>query len=290
MSPMNLGNSHGNYVDIDQIDQMRQPLDSSPFASPYGDLSKFQRNYSMNQNHPHTFENHFSLMQTYSGNNLADASPFTKQYSSTTRKDLHTARQMATTPLSTTSLPKTSYILDTSPIYENQQQIAVDMSHRSESPIYSNTNSSLMSLYHPSEAAAVAAAAAAVASAQHQPLRNQSSISSTYAPHSNSSDLIQPHAQTNIYSNIMSNEMPLYSNVRTSAYDVANTNLWVWHKSSSCYICNAFLFITSFLFARSEIHEYITIAATTAEHICPNARWRIAIAARMVRRLHAAWS
>lgn len=208
MSPMNLNNSHGNYVDIDQIDQMRQPLDASPFASPYGDLSKFQRNYSMNQNHPHTFENHFSLMQTYSGNNLADASPFTKQYSSTTRKDLHT-------------MPKTSYILDTSPIYENQQQIVVDMTHRSESPIYSNTNSSLMSLYHPSEAAA------AVASGQHQPLRNQSSISSTYAAHSNSSDLIQPHPQTNIYSNIMSNEMPLYSNVRSSAYDVTNANLWV---------------------------------------------------------------
>lgn len=220
MSPMNLNNSHGNYVDIDQIDQMRQPLDISPLSTPYGDLQKFQRNYSMNQNHPHTFENHFSLMQTYSGNNLADASPFTKQYSSTTRKDLHTARQMATTPLSTSSLPKTSYILDTSPIYENQQQIAVDMTHRSESPIYSNTNSSLMSLYHPSEAAAVA-------SGQHQPLRNQSSISSTYAPHSNSSDLIQQHPQTNIYSNIMSNEMPLYSNVRSSAYDVANTNLWV---------------------------------------------------------------
>lgn len=210
---MHLSNSHGNYVDIDQIDQMRQPLDS-PFSAPY-DLTKFQRNYSMNQNHPHTFENHFSLMQTYSGNNLADASPFTKQYS-TTRKDLHTARQMAATPLSTSSLPKTSYILDTSPIYENQQHI-VDMT-RCESPIYSNTNSSLMSLYHPSEA-----------SVQHQPLRNQSSISSTYAPphSSNSSDLIVPHPQTNIYSNIMSNEMPLYSNVRSSAYDVANTNLWV---------------------------------------------------------------
>lgn len=233
---MNLNNSHGNYVDIDQIDQMRQPHDS-PFASPYGDLTKFQRNYSMNQNHPHTFENHFSLMQTYSGNNLADASPFTKQYSSTTRKDLHTARQMATTPLSTSSLPKTSYILDTSPIYENQQQIAADMT-RSESPIYSNTNSSLMSLYHPSEAA----------SGQHQPLRNQSSISSTYAP---SSDLIQQHPQTNIYSNIMSNEMPLYSNVRSSAYDVANTNLWVRFSSclESCSIfANSRLFIHEFLF------------------------------------------
>lgn len=203
---MNLNNSHGNYVDIDQIDQMRQP--DSPF-SQY-DLSKFQRNYSMNQNHPHTFENHFSLMQTYSGNNLADASPFTKQYS-TTRKDLQ-ARQVAT-PLSTSSLPKTNYLLDTSPIYENQQQIA-DMT-RSESPIYSNTNSSLMSLYHTSEQGS-----------SHQPLRNQSSISSTYPHSTNSSELIQ-HPQTNIYSNIIQNEMPLYSNVRSSAYDMTNPNLWV---------------------------------------------------------------
>lgn len=209
---MSLSNSHGNYVDIDQIDQMRQP--DTPF-SQY-DLSKFQRNYSMNQNHQHTFENHFSLMQTYSGNNLADASPFTKQYS-TTRKDLQ-ARQIAA-PLSSNSLPKTNYLLDTSPIYENQQQIA-DMT-RSESPIYSNTNSSLMSLYHPSEPGG-----------SHQPLRNQSSISSTYPHSANSSELIQ-HPQANIYSNIMHNEMPLYSNVRTSAYDMANTSLWVdFHRGT----------------------------------------------------------
>lgn len=132
---MNLNNSHGNYVDIDQIDQMRQP--DSPFS--HYDLAKFQRNYSMNQNHQHTFENHFGLMQTYSGNNLADASPFTKQYS-TTRKDLQ-ARQVAM-PLSSNSLPKTNYLLDNSPIYENQQQIA-DMA-RSESPIYSNTQLTFM--------------------------------------------------------------------------------------------------------------------------------------------------
>lgn len=196
---INLNNSHGNYVDIDQIDQMRQP--ETPF-SQY-DLSSFQRNYSMNQNHPHTFENHFSLMQTYSGNNLADASPFTKQYS-TTRKDLQ-ARQVVT-PLSTSSLPKTNYLLDTSPIYENQQQI-VDMI-RSESPIYSNTNSSLMSLYTSEQGSS------------QQQLRNHSSISSIYPQSTNSSEIIQ-HPQTNIYSNIITNEMPLYSNVRSSA------NLWV---------------------------------------------------------------
>lgn len=181
---------------------MRQQPDS-PF-SQY-DLSKFHRNYSMNQNHQHTFDaNHFSLMQTYSGNNLADASPFTKQYS-TTRKDLQSRPLM--TPLSSNSLPKTNYLLDNSPIYENQQQI-VDIA-RSESPIYSNTNSSLMSLYHP------------VDQASHQPLRNQPSINSSYQHSTNPSDLLQ-HSQTNIYSNIMTNEIPLYSNVtRSSAYDLA---------------------------------------------------------------------
>ncbi|XP_031618437.1 scaffold protein salvador [Contarinia nasturtii] len=218
---LNLNNSHGNYVDIDQIDQMRQP--DSPF-SQY-DLSKFQRNYSMNQNHQHTFENHFGLMQTYSGNNLADSSPFTKQYS-TARKDLQ-ARHVVT-PLSSSSLPKTTnYLLDNSPIYENQQQIA-----RSESPIYSNTNSSLMSLY-PSEPGSSH-------HGSHQPLRNQSSISSNYPHSTNSSELIQ-HQQNNIYSNIMANDMPLYSNVRSSAYDMANwkstnTSQSIQHPSSSAQI------------------------------------------------------
>lgn len=201
---MNLSNSHGNYVDIDQIDQMRQQPDS-PF-SQY-DFSKFQRNYSMNQNHQHTFENHFSLMQTYSGSNLADSSPFTKQYS-TSRKDLQ-SRHM-TSPISSSSLPKTNYLMDSSPIYENQQQI-VDMA-RSESPIYSNTNSSLMSLYHSEP------------TVTHQPLRNQSSINSNYLHSSNPSDLIQ-HQQANIYSNIMPNDMPLYSNVRSSIYDIANAGI-----------------------------------------------------------------
>lgn len=178
---------------------MRQQPDS-PF--PQYDLNKFHRNYSMNQNHQHTFENHFSLMQTYSGNNLADASPFTKQYS--TRKE-YPPRPLVT-PMPSTSLPKTNYLLDNSPIYENQQQI-VDIA-RSESPIYSNTNSSLMSVYHPVE------------QASHQPLRNQASINSSYQHSANPSDMMQ-HSQANIYSNIIQNEIPLYSNIQSSAYDLA---------------------------------------------------------------------
>lgn len=202
----NINNSHGNYVDIDQIDQMRQQPDS-PFQQY--DFSKFQRNYSMNQHHPHSFENHFSLMQTYSGNNLAEASPFTKQYS-TLRKDFQ-SRNMAI-PLSSNSLPKTNYLLDNSPIYENQQQI-VDIT-RSESPIYSNTNSSLMSLYQSSDHSLTS----------QRFLGTRSSINSTY-PHSPNPQEIMQHSHTNIYSNIIANEMPLYSNVRPSSYDMANNSL-----------------------------------------------------------------
>lgn len=210
LNHMSLSNSHANYVDIDQIDQMRLQPDAS-----FGlyDFNKFQRNYSMNQNHPHTFDNHFGLMQTYSGSNLAEASPFTKQYS-TTRKELQ-ARHHMTSPVSSSSLPKTNYLLDNSPIYENQQQL-VDMA-RSESPIYSNTNSSLMSLYHTEPATA--------SSLMHQALRDQSSINSGYLHGGAQSDLLQQHQQANIYSNIMPNDMPLYSNVRTSIYDIANSGL-----------------------------------------------------------------
>lgn len=204
----NMNNSHGNYVDIDQIDQMRQQPDLF-YPQTNFDVSKFQRNYSMNQNHPHTFENHFSLMQTYSGNNLADASPFTKQYS-TIRKDFQT-RNVAT-PLSMSSLPKTNYFLDHSPIYENQQQIA-DMT-RSESPIYSNTNSSLMSLYHSSDHSPTS----------HGLIRNKASITPTFSHNPNASELVQ-HSQSNIYSNVIANEMPLYSNIRSSGYDVGNAAL-----------------------------------------------------------------
>lgn len=186
---MNLSNSHGNYVDIDQIDQMR--LQPDPSFAQY-DFTKFHRNYSMNQNHQHTLDKHFGLMQTYSGSNLAEASPFTKQYS-TTRKELQ-ARHMAS-PVSTSSLPKANYMLDNSPIYENQQQI-VDMA-RSESPIYSNTNSSLMSLYHADPSA--------------------------FLHNATPTDLLLQ--QANIYSNIMPTDMPLYSNVRSSTYDITNAGL-----------------------------------------------------------------
>lgn len=270
---LNNNNSHGNYVDIDQIDQMRQQPD--PVFSPYS-MSNFHRNYSMNQNHQHTFENHFSLMQTYSGNNLADASPFTKQYS-TTRNNLQsqaaaisslTANQsrgaspqalshasdtssfITPSPSSSSSallhnsastqqqqyklspqMPKNNYLMDSSPIYENQLQVAGGI-NRSDSPIYSNTNSSLISLYHTDHQTSQPPPPPQ----QSQPLQSQSSINSLYR--NSPKQLVQPRfaassasvqSQANIYSNVVPNEIPLYSNVRT-AYDAATAGMTYGEK------------------------------------------------------------
>ncbi|KAG4079922.1 hypothetical protein HA402_006234 [Bradysia odoriphaga] len=193
-------NSHGNYVDIDQIDQMRQQPDTFPHYN-----TNFHRNYSMNHNHPHTFENHFSLMQTYSGSNLADASPF-KQYSyrNLPNNIAHSrvpSPQLTQDPLSSQyKLPHLPFNLDHSPIYENQSQVTSAVT-RSESPIYSN------SLVHQ----------------QDPPLRNQSVNSIQTSPND-----AQQSSHQSIYSNIpttpnayssvgpmLPQEIPLYSNVRT---------------------------------------------------------------------------
>lgn len=199
-------NSHGNYVDIDQIDQMRHQPDNYPHYN-----SNFHRNYSMNHNHQHTFENHFSLMQTYSGSNLADASPFTKQYSyrNLPNNIAHSrvpSPQLTQDPLSSQyKLPHLPFNLDHSPIYENQSQVS-SAATRSESPIYSN------SLVHQ----------------QDPPLRNQS-VNSIYQNSSNDAQRFSKQSShQSIYSNIpttpnaysnvgqmIPQEIPLYSNVRT---------------------------------------------------------------------------
>lgn len=197
-------NSHGNYVDIDQIDQMRQQPDNYLNYN-----SNFHRNYSMNHNHQHTFENHFSLMQTYSGSNLADASPFTKQYSyrNLPNNMAHSrvpSPQLTQDPLSSQyKLPHLPFNLDHSPIYENQSQVSSAVT-RSESPIYSN------SLVHQ----------------QDPPLRNQS-VNSIQNSSSDGQRFSQASHQSiysnipttpNAYSNIGSmlpQEIPLYSNLHT---------------------------------------------------------------------------
>ena len=202
---MTAHNSHGNYEEIDKLFPQFN--------------SNFHRNYSMNQNHQHTFEKNYSLMQTYSGNNLADASPFTKQYS--IRNFNNNVSRVPSPhnqePLSSSQfkLPHLSVSypnnVDHSPIYENQPQVA--STTRSESPIYTNT--SLMSVYHQ----------------ENLPSRNQS-VNSIYQ---NSTNDLQRYSNQSshqsIYSNIpssstysnvgqpisMMSEIPLYSNV--SSYD-----------------------------------------------------------------------
>lgn len=149
-SSMN-NNSHSNYVvDIDAIDQIRNQLDYSQYGQ------NFERNYSMNQNHQHTIDNqisNFAAMRNYSGNNLSEMSPFKKQYSlrntgnqspmsspNTSQPQLTQYSKLSPAGVSTGTI---GYNSDGSPIYENQPNPA-----RSESPIYSNTTSSL-SVYHP---------------------------------------------------------------------------------------------------------------------------------------------
>lgn len=149
-SSMN-NNSHGNYVDIDAIDQIRNQLDYSQYGQ------NFERNYSMNQNHPHTIDNqisNFAAMRNYSGNNLSEMSSFKKkQYSLRNTGNQSPMSSPNTSQPQLTQYSKLSpvgvsagtigYNSDGSPIYENQPNPA-----RSESPIYSNTTSSL-SVYHP---------------------------------------------------------------------------------------------------------------------------------------------
>lgn len=202
---------HGNYEEIDKLYPQFN--------------SNFHRNYSMNQNHQHTLEKNYTLMQTYSGNNLADASHFTKQFSMRKLENSipripspHIAATTATTSQDPTTsqfklstlLPTTGY-LDNSPIYENHPTQAIPNT-RSESPIYTNTN--LMPLYHQ----------------QENPSSPSLRIQSVNSIYQNSTNDLQRFSNQSIYSNVpttstysnigqniplIPSEIPLYSNVQT---------------------------------------------------------------------------
>uniref|UniRef100_A0A6B2EF86 Putative scaffold protein salvador n=1 Tax=Phlebotomus kandelakii TaxID=1109342 RepID=A0A6B2EF86_9DIPT len=116
-APISSSDSHGNYVEIDAIDQIRLHSDYSQ-NQQHQAMPNFSRHYSLNQNHGHTFDGQ------------PKAPHETSQYK-------------------LSSVPR-SYNSDGSPIYENQpQQQSVNMNSgaRSESPIYSNTTSSLSVYY-----------------------------------------------------------------------------------------------------------------------------------------------
>lgn len=125
----NNNNSHGNYVDIDQLDQMRFQSEPANLYQTY--YPNFQRNYSLNQKNSHTFETASNLQLTIPVNAAPRPTNLALGYS-----NMRTGHN------------------DGSPIYENQSSI--NHQQRSESPIYSNTNSAtslLMSsnnnLHHP---------------------------------------------------------------------------------------------------------------------------------------------
>lgn len=202
----------------------------------------------MNQNHHHSFDKHASLMQTYSGNNLADASHFTKQYSIQNMQNNAVSRVPSPHIASPSFEVLTSqyrmpspigYNFDNSPIYENQPATAsqqqqqppqhqtqmTNSSTRSESPIYTNTslmsvyqnerefqsrNQSVNSVYHQNQ----------VAHDVPQQFSNQSSHQSIYS----NVPTAAAASSASVYSNIGGQnmtEIPLYSNV--SAYNSASS-------------------------------------------------------------------
>uniref|UniRef100_A0A1B0D4U2 WW domain-containing protein n=1 Tax=Phlebotomus papatasi TaxID=29031 RepID=A0A1B0D4U2_PHLPP len=138
-------NSHGNYVEIDAIDQYRMHSD---YQQQFQGMSNFSRQFSMNQNHGQAFEAqsepHLALHNFPGGGGGAGGSGNGGE--SGEGKGLnsltpHASQQQLQSQYKLSSMAK-SYNSDGSPIYENQPQQSVNMG-RSESPIYSNTTSSL---------------------------------------------------------------------------------------------------------------------------------------------------
>ncbi|XP_055700174.1 scaffold protein salvador [Phlebotomus papatasi] len=142
-------NSHGNYVEIDAIDQYRMHSD---YQQQFQGMSNFSRQFSMNQNHGQAFEAqsepHLALHNFPGGGGGAGGSGNGGE--SGEGKGLnsltpHASQQQLQSQYKLSSMAK-SYNSDGSPIYENQPQQSVNMG-RSESPIYSNTTSSLSVFY-----------------------------------------------------------------------------------------------------------------------------------------------
>lgn len=94
----NNNNSHGNYVDIDTIEQLRKL--ENYFQINNIKYQSFDRIQSINQNHPHTLDglqqqinNNMLALRNYSGTNLTEqasavattSQQFNKQYSGTTK-------------------------------------------------------------------------------------------------------------------------------------------------------------------------------------------------------------
>lgn len=149
----NTNNTHGNYVDIDALDRIRSQTDNynSQYPLSYNTTSsptQFDRNYSFNQNHQQTsIDNQKLNALRYSTCNLAGRESYASQasqmqhghYKLSPSSSGNVAGGRSPSPLGNLK----SHSSENSPIYENQpSQI-----RRSESPIYSNTNTN-MSNFH----------------------------------------------------------------------------------------------------------------------------------------------
>lgn len=144
----NNNNTHGNYVDIDALDRIRSQNDNynTQYPLSYNTTSSpFDRNYSFNQNHQQTaIDNQKLNALRYSTCNLAGRESFTSQ---TSQMQQHGHYKLSPSSSGVGASGRSPSPLgnlkghnsENSPIYENQpSQI-----RRSESPIYSNTNTNM---------------------------------------------------------------------------------------------------------------------------------------------------
>lgn len=143
-SQKNINSNNGNYMNIEQIDQIRN------FPDHNDHISNFHRNYSLNQNHAHTFDARLRNAVT-AGNiheehqlelqRLENMNPHRSLLNISPRSQSpirnHLPQQLQ---LSQLSLGQ-SYNAGGSPIYENSKQFFNEgnQQHRPESPIYSNS-------------------------------------------------------------------------------------------------------------------------------------------------------
>lgn len=238
-----INNSHGNYVEIDTIDQIlynnNRDKDNNYNKQPIP-YPKIDRKFSLNQNHMHTFENqpmrnvNQYLINKNGGNNNSSVSNLSgsnnnnlnsndtnmgKLYAikNSTNDLQQSQKQLNILPsnisYNNANINSNNNKLENYPIYENQSQLSAIVAVRSESPIYSNTT-----LNTPGPTAGI----------------NPQSMNSIYQNYNNNSNNNNSNNDANFYTNIRARSgnntrldyfnfggQPLYSNIMN---DLSNAN------------------------------------------------------------------
>ncbi|XP_058454632.1 protein salvador homolog 1 [Malaya genurostris] len=206
-------NSHGNYVDIETIDQilmqqtevdkaahqyrlqlqLQQAQQQQHLQQQY--ISNFERKYSYNQLHHNASSNHFRNGFENYGNLLRNNNPTSPTNSANVSSDQQQQQQQPTFVRQYSGRQQLPTPKDHYHIYENPTQI-----NRSESPIYSNTNSAT-AIYQ------------GYNNSSHQSLFvTQNNTTSSVASVSSSINYLaarsqQPQPQQPLYSNVENNGM-----------------------------------------------------------------------------------